>query len=132
MKLLLDTHVFLWTLMDTSRLSLNVRNALLNSENQVFVSAVTFWEIALKYALDKLEMNNLLPSELPGIALEQMGFHLLDMDAQIASDAGKLPLLHKDPFDRMLILQAIRMGSHMVSVDKRFPDYEPHGLQLFW
>ncbi len=132
MKLLLDTHVFIWALMDTSRLSAVVKYQLQEPENEVFVSAISFWEIAIKFSLGKLELDGLLPSELAGIAEQEMGFNLLDLDALSAADSGTIPLLHKDPFDRMLIYQAIRSGCHMVSIDKKFTGYEPHGLKLLW
>ncbi len=132
MKLLLDTHVFIWALMDTSRLSAVVKYQMQESENEVLVSAVSFWEIAIKHSLGKLELNGLLPSEMAGIAEREMGLNLLGLDAFSAADSGTIPLLHKDPFDRMLIYQAIHSGYCMVSADKRFSEYQAHGLKLLW
>ena len=132
MKLLLDTHVFIWALMDTSRLSAVVKYQMQEPENKVFVSAVSFWEIAIKHSLGKLELNGLLPEEMAEIAEREMGFNLLDLDASSAANSGTIPMLHKDPFDRMLIYQAIHSGCCMVSGDKKFTGYQPHGLKLLW
>lgn len=132
MNLLLDTHVFLWSLMETSRLSSGAVRAMLNPENQVSVSAVTFWEIALKESLGKLELSGLTPAELPEIAALKMGFNLLALDAETAAGSGKLPRLHADPFDRLLIYQAVAGGFNLVSADTCFSAYQTHGLTLLW
>lgn len=132
MKLLVDTHVFLWALMDTARLSPLAKYQLEEPGNEVFVSAISFWEIAIKYSLGKLELNGLLPVELSEIAEQKMGFGLLGLDAHSAADSASIPSLHKDPFDRMLIYQAVHSGCHMVSVDSKFTEYEPYGLKLIW
>ena len=132
MNLLLDTHVFLWALMDTGKLSPTAREKLLDPENKVFVSSVTFLEIALKHSLGKLDLEGLAPGDLPHIASRKMGLNLLSLDATTASSAGIVPVLHKDPFDRMLIHQAIAQGFDLVSADEHFPKYGKYGLNLIW
>lgn len=132
MNLLLDTHAFLWAMMESGRLSTTVRQALLDPENTVWVSAVTFWEIGMKHALGKLELNGVTPPELPDIALNRMGFQLVGLDPETAARFGEIPKLHGDPFDRMLIRQAILLGYHVVSADRQFVQYLPHGLKVLW
>ena len=132
MKLLVDTHVFLWALMDTEKLSPPAVEALLNQDNQIHVSAVSFWEISLKYALGKLELSGLSPAELPGIATKEMGLKLIALDAKTAASLGTVEKLHNDPFDRMLIHQAIENDFTLVSADQYFSGYQADGLKLLW
>ena len=132
MNLLLDTHVFLWAMMDTGKLSVLAKYELLNSENTIWVSAISFWEIGMKHSLGKLELSGFSPSELPEIAAKKMGFKLVGLDVGTAARFGEIPRLHGDPFDRMLIHQAVEMGSYLVSADRQFAQYKPHGLKLIW
>lgn len=132
MNLLLDTHVFLWAIMDEGKLSAVAKHELLNPENTVFVSAVSFWEIGIKHSLGKLELSGLLPDELPEIASGRMGAQLVGLDAETASKFGGIPRLHGDPFDRMLVHQAIDQGFLLVSADRKLAQYEPYGLKLVW
>ena len=102
MKLLLDTHVFLWSLLDTAKLSAAARAALSEPANEVIVSAVNFWEIAIKFALGRLDLRGVLPEELPAEA-RRAGYTLAPLEAASAASAHRLPQsLHRDPFDRML------------------------------
>ena len=132
MNLLLDTHVFLWAMMDTGKLSALAKYELLNPENTIWVSAISFWEIGMKYSLGKLELVGFLPAELPVIATQKMGFKLVGLAADIAARFGEVPKLHGDPFDRMLIHQSIEMGSYLISADRQFAQYKPYGLKLIW
>lgn len=132
MKLLLDTHAFIWAVMDTAKLTPTVKFHLLKQGNEVYVSAVSLWEIAIKHALGKLDLNGVHPMELAGYATDKVGFELLDLNAELAAGYGRIPAKHPDPFDRMLIHQAISLDLHVVSADKRFPLYEEHGLKLIW
>lgn len=132
MNLLLDTHAFLWAMMEPGRLSDSVRRELLDPENTVWVSAVSFWEISMKHALGKLELQGVSPSELPDIAVRRMGFQLAELDAETASRFGSISKLHGDPFDRMLIVQAVLTGYHLISADGQFAQYCSLGLKLLW
>ena len=132
MNLLLDTHSFIWTVCDTGRLPAAVREALQEKANSVVVSAVTFWEISLKFALHKLELHGNAPRGLVEAAL-QMGFEPLPLTPKVAAEFHGLPRIgHKDPFDRMLVWQAIQGGYHFVSCDEELKAYVPHGLKLYW
>ena len=70
MKGLMDTHCFIWTLLDTKKLSKRAISFIENTENEIFVSAITFWEISLKFSLGKVEINGLVPEDLPELALQ--------------------------------------------------------------
>jgi len=130
MNLLLDTHVFLWSLFDPDKLSSTVIREIKSPNNEVAVSVVTFWEISLKYALGKLELLGVKPEELPDFA-DQMNLEILPITAAEASSFHKLPKLsHKDPFDRIIIWQAIQRKMTLLSKDRDFKAYSKFGLKL--
>ena len=132
MNLLLDTHVFLWLLFTPDKLSKAVIREIKSPNNDVAVSVVTFWEISLKYALGKLELTGVKPEELPDFAA-QMNLEILLITAAEASTFHKLPRLsHKDPFDRIIIRQAIQRKMTLVSKDRDFKAYRKFGLRTFW
>jgi PIN domain nuclease of toxin-antitoxin system len=132
MNCLLDTHTFLWTAMSPEKLSRHARAAIRNATNDIHVSAVTFWEVSLKFALGKIELEGITPEELPDAA-RQMGFTLLALAPQDAATFHQLPRLqHKDPFDRMLIWQSICQRLTLLSKDPEFRQYQSYGLQVLW
>jgi len=132
MNILLDTHVFLWSLFTPDKLSKAVIREIKSPNNDVAVSVVTFWEISLKYALGKLELTGVKPEELPDFAA-QMNLEILLITAAEASTFHKLPRLsHKDPFDRIIIWQAIQRKMSLVSKDRDFKAYRKFGLRTFW
>ena len=129
MNILLDTHVFLWSLFTPDKLSKAVIREIKSPNNDVAVSVVTFWEISLKYALGKLELTGVMPEELPDFAV-QMSLEILPITAAEASSFHKLPRLsHKDPFDRIIIWQAIQRKMTLVSKDRDFKAYHKFGLR---
>ncbi|MEA2080981.1 MAG: type II toxin-antitoxin system VapC family toxin [Pseudomonadota bacterium] len=117
-KLLLDTHAFLWWLGNDSRLGPKAREAISDERNDVFVSAVTGWEIAIKRSIGKLSA----PDNLDAL-LEDEGFSPLAITFYHGEQAGSLPPHHKDPFDRMLVAQAQAEGLTLVTRDKQFTLY---------
>ncbi|WP_432543463.1 type II toxin-antitoxin system VapC family toxin [Kineococcus sp. SYSU DK002] len=117
--LLLDTHVLLWWLSDDERLPERMRVAVADGENEVFVSAASAWEMSIKAALGKLTAPDGLREEL-----QQQGFTELPITVDDGLAAGALPRHHDDPFDRVLIAQASRRGLRLLSVDRRFSDYD--------
>lgn len=125
MSLLLDTHVLLWWLSDDPLLPPAARDAIASTENEVIVSAASAWEIAIKKAAGRLEA----PDDLVE-AVESNDFRTLPITLAHAIAAGALPPHHFDPFDRMLIAQAHTEGLTVVSVDKRFPQYDIELLPL--
>jgi PIN domain nuclease of toxin-antitoxin system len=117
-RLLLDTHVVLWWLADDATLSAEIKDTI-DTEAEVFVSAASVWEIAIKQALGKLTA----PSDLLDI-LDRSGLIELPIRNRHATEASRLPLLHRDPFDRMLVAQARSEGLILLSRDANVHRYD--------
>ena len=117
-RLLLDTHVLLRALADDADLAPATRSAITDSANEVFVSAASVWEIAIKRALGKLRAPNAMDS-----VIAESGFTELVVTSFHAEQAGGLPMHHRDPFDRMLVAQAQAEGLSIVTADSRIPLY---------
>lgn len=124
MSLLLDTHVVLWWLLDDATLSEEMK-ARLDDDPDVWVSAITVWEVAVKNSVGKLEGPQDLPEEIA-----QSGFRQLPISFTHAVAVGRLPLLHRDPFDRMLIAQARVEGLTLVTRDSQIHRYEVDLLKV--
>jgi PIN domain nuclease of toxin-antitoxin system len=118
-NLLLDTHVLLWWLSDDERLTRPMRQAIGDSNTAVVVSAASAWEMAIKAALGKLVAPEGLVAEL-----ERQGFDQISVTVDDAVHAGALPRHHNDPFDRMLIAQALRRGLTLVTADRHIAAYD--------
>lgn len=132
MSFLLDAHTLLWAILDPKKLSSKVTGILENPVNEVFVSSVTFWEISLKYSLGKLDLSGILPNELPHI-VNETGFKFLPLLPPESASYHEINAdLHRDPFDRMLIWQAIKNNLTLVSKDKNVAQYQSIGLKLLW
>jgi PIN domain nuclease of toxin-antitoxin system len=128
MKLLLDTHVFLWLRSEPHRLSSNVLNAYQNPLNSVYLSVVSVWEMQIKHQLSKLKLN--IP--LDEIIREQCissNLQILSLKLEHIFGLQNLPFYHKDPFDRLLLVQAQLENAYLVSSDSVFESY---GVNLFW
>ena len=119
MRLLLDTHTFLWWLTENVTLDFQARRAIEQASNSVFVSAASFWEISIKQALGKITLEADLVE-----SLQLNRFQPLAITPIHALAAGSLPLHHKDPFDRMLIAQAREEGLVIITRDPVFKLYE--------
>ena len=119
MRLLLDTHTFLWSLTEPQRLSEHARRVLEDAQNEVFVSSVSAWEIAVKRAIGKLKAPNNLEA-----GLTEQGFTPLPLTFFHAERAGTLPPIHGDPFDRMLVAQAQAEGLIIVTRDRHLSCYD--------
>ncbi|MCA3248867.1 MAG: type II toxin-antitoxin system VapC family toxin [Holosporaceae bacterium] len=117
-KLLLDTHVLLWCLSSSDRLPASLREKIVDAHNDVWVSAATVWEIGIKKALGKLQV----PDDLLE-AITFSGFNPLPITLEHAELAAKLPKHHDDPFDRVLVAQAMSEELILVSHDARLPSY---------
>src|SRR5271155_5286006 len=100
MRYLIDTHIFLWWLNGDKKIDDSLQRILENPQNQIYVSVATLWEISIKHALGKLPLKTTL-SEMISVS----GFELLSITGVHVLELEKLPLLHNDPFDRMLIAQ---------------------------
>ena len=130
---LLDTHTFIWAALKTDKLSENCKQIISNRDNAICVSTISFWEIALKTGMGKFSFKNIDINKFPKLARE-MDFTVVDMQEDEAITFHKLPLKenHKDPFDRMLIWQAITKNMTMLSKDVFFAQYKKDGLKLVW
>lgn len=125
MRLLLDSHAFLWWLADDSNLKDAARREITNPESLVFVSAATIWELTIKASLGRLECEDTDLVE----EIAENGFMELAITARHAERAGRLPHHHDDPFDRMLVAQAMLEGLICVTRDPEFPKY---GVTTLW
>ena len=119
MNILLDTHVLLWWLDDNPVLSNKARVPISDGSNLIFVSAAVIWEIRIKQSLGKLD----IPPNFRQV-LEQQPFELLAITIEHAHAVGALPTIHRDPFDRMLIAQAISEGFTILTRDPLFKEYK--------
>lgn len=121
MRLLLDTHIFLWYITGDARLSRYFRTSIENAD-LVAVSVVSLWETVIKHSLGKLPLPE---SPYPWLAIqrEQHGFVSLPIDERSLAHLGELPLHHQDPFDRLLASQAIESDLHLVTVDPKLWQY---------
>jgi PIN domain nuclease of toxin-antitoxin system len=122
-NLLLDTRTLIWTLEDNSELTTAAREAIVDGNNSVFVSAVSVWEISIKRALGKLDAPDTLLEEI-----ERHRYTPLEIALEHADRAGKLPPIHLDPFDRMLIAQAQAEQLTLVTRDPEIRKYAVHCL----
>ena len=128
MRLLLDTHTFLWWLDGDRRLSRKARALIAEDTNAVFVSAASAWEISTKARLGKLPGAVDVAADITGCVASQ-GFTGLDITIIHAQRAGRLPGKHRDPFDRMLIAQAQYEDLPIVSNERLFDSY---GVTRIW
>ena len=122
MEVLLDTHAFIWWMVDYARLSKAAVAALSNADNRVLISAVVAWELAIKINAGKIQPTSLI-SGLEG-ALAQQPFAALPIGMEHAVRAGLLPLHHRDPFDRLLVAQAQALGIPILSADRGLDAYD--------
>jgi PIN domain nuclease of toxin-antitoxin system len=121
-KLLLDTHVVLWSATAPDRLSRETRSMLEDGTNDVLVSIVTAWEIAIKQSLGKLDLASPAEHWLPAV-LKRSGFEIAELGLAGALRVRGLPWHHRDPFDRLLIAQALEGGYTIVTHDDAFAAY---------
>ena len=130
---LLDTHAFIWAILKTDNLSKNSREIISSGKNQVYVSTLSFWEISLKTKIGKFIFENIDIKDFPQYA-KQMDFSIIGLQENESISFHELPIKknHKDPFDRMLIWQAICRDMTIISKDDLFEQYKIDGLRLIW
>jgi PIN domain nuclease of toxin-antitoxin system len=122
MRILLDTHIFLWFISGDHQLSTDIRDAVRDPDNEVYLSAISVWEAIVKYQLGKLPLPEHPATYLP----KQRDLHQiasLALDEISVVQLAKLPPLHRDPFDRMLICQALQNGLTLATVDSAVRAY---------
>jgi PIN domain nuclease of toxin-antitoxin system len=117
--LLLDTHAFLWWLNDSEELGFKARETIASGDNLVCISAATAWEVAVKRASGKLDA----PGDIASWIVDNH-FTPLSIEVEHAVDAAELPFHHRDPFDRILVAQARRIGLTLVTSDEQISAYD--------
>jgi PIN domain nuclease of toxin-antitoxin system len=122
MKYLIDTQILIWSIIDTQKLAKNVVKEFKKTENNILISAVSIWEIAIKTSIGKL----ILPFELKNIIKEisEMNISILDITSEHLIKVAELPFHHKDPFDRLIISQSIIENILIISSDIIFSKYD--------
>jgi len=128
MKLLLDTHVFIWWASASENLSEKVLKACTDRRNELFLSVTSAWEMQIKVQLGKLELDQSL-EELINLQRKTNNIQLLPISFAHILELGNLPSIHGDPFDRLLIAQAIKENLKLVSKDRVFSNYP---VKLLW
>lgn len=132
MKYLLDTDTLIWSVLETTKLSPTVRNILQDANTQIYVSPVNFWEISLKHSIGKITFLHVRPEDFPAIC-SAMAFDLLPLHPEVAATSHQLTATHhKDPFDRMLIWQALCQKIPLLSKDDQINLYRSEGLEVIW
>jgi PIN domain nuclease of toxin-antitoxin system len=122
MRILLDTHIFLWFISGDTRLLTDVRDTIRDPKNEVYLSSVSIWEAIVKYQLGTLPLPEPPETYLP----KQRDLHQISslaLDESSVLQLAKLPPLHRDPFDRMLICQALQNGLSIATVDAAIRAY---------
>jgi PIN domain nuclease of toxin-antitoxin system len=125
-RVLLDTHVLVWWMHDPSRLSRHAVSTLQNADNKILVSAAVAWELAIKARIEKITPASLIEDLSRTLRLQS--FMELDITVAQAVAAGLLPLHHKDPFDRLLVAQALSLSVPILSADRVLDRYQVERL----
>ncbi len=119
MKIIIDTHIFLWLMYDLKKINKNHRDILEDTSNEIYLSSLSLAEIMIKKSTGKLNVEFDLD-----YVLDMFDMSILDFDAKSALLLESLPLHHRDPFDRMIISQAITKKYKIISVDRKFKLYD--------
>jgi PIN domain nuclease of toxin-antitoxin system len=129
MKILIDTHYLIWSFLDTGKIKHKVYNELLSENNKVYYSQASLWEISIKYNLGKIILNNLTPDELNN-EIENSFLQCRKLENDELATFYKLPIEHRDPFDRLMIWQCIQSDLTFASVDSEVEKYIKYGLRI--
>jgi PIN domain nuclease of toxin-antitoxin system len=127
-RALLDTHSFLWFIAGDPRLSEHARRIVADQENEVLISTASLWEIAIKVSIGKLGLAHPYEEFIPE-QLERQQIAVLGVDLAHLAAVSKLPLYHRDPFDRLIVAQALSESVSVISVDEAFDLYS---IQRVW
>jgi len=129
MKLLLDTHVFIWLDTNPSKLSQTALALCENPDNQLFLSIASVWEIQIKVQLQKLHLDVEL-AEMVTVQQEENGLSILPIELENIYNLNSLPFHHKDPFDRVILSQALTNNMQLISADSNFSQYDM--IETIW
>jgi len=132
-KYLLDTHTLIWAIVDKNKLSKLVLKILQDNDSELFVSAVSFWEIAIKHGRGRMDLENFQIQNIPDYC-RKLEIKQIPLIPEDAINYSSLPFYenHKDPFDRMLIYQSISGHYILISKDNKMNYYEDAGLECIW
>lgn len=128
MKILLDTHTFLWFVMDSPKISKRAASLIESTDNEVYLSVASVWEMAIKISIGKLRIDERFEDFIMP-ELENNKFSLLNIEVQHLAKVVNLPFHHRDPFDRLLAAQSLMMNMPILSRDTAFDYYE---LERLW
>lgn len=132
MNYLLDTHTLIWVLDNNPSISPKSLEIIENTQNTIFVSVVSIWEISIKKALGKFDFEGIAIEELPRY-LKEMVFDILPLNLNDTASFHRLEAYyHRDPFDRMLIWQSINNNYALITKDEQIKQYEQVGLKTIW
>lgn len=129
MKILLDTHYLFWSFIDTSKIQKKIFQKLLSDDNEVFYSQASLWEISIKFNLGKLILKGMNPEEFYQVVKDSFLICRKFENDELIS-FYKLPGEHKDPFDRIMIWQAIKSDFFFLSCDRKLDNYKKYGLKI--
>lgn len=129
MRLLFDTHVFIWLDTNPSKLSQTALALCENPDNQLFLSMASVWEIQIKVQLQKLHLDVEL-SEMVTVQQEENGLSILPVELKNIYSLNNLPFHHKDPFDRVILSQALTNNMQLISADSNFSQYDM--IETIW
>ena len=129
MRYLVDTHVLLWSFINPARLSFSISQLLKNKNNVIYYSPINLWEISIKYGLKKINLKGITPEAFYDEVNNSFYICKKINNADLIT-SYKLPIYHKDPFDRFLIWEAIKNDFILMSVDKRMDLYKKEGLKV--
>jgi len=127
-RVLLDTHTFLWWVADAPQLSRPARRVIAAGDNECFLSAASCWEMAIKASIGKLDLDGTVERFVPH-QLTENGFSELPVEVRHAARVARLPFHHRDPFDRLLAAQALEEHLAIVSAD---PIFKRYGVKRIW
>ena len=130
MKVLVDTHVFLWAYASPGRLNPGAHSLLVNESVEKYFSAASAWEIAIKWAKGSLDLPD-HPATFVPLKVAQAGMHNLSITLQDVLKVSELPTIHNDPFDRLLIAQALRNDAKIMTMDKIIASYDVEVIALW-
>ena len=128
MRVLLDTSSFLWFIAGSDRLSINAQNIIVDQNNDLFLSTVSLWEIAIKVSIGKLELLQSFDKLIPD-QLHKNDIHTLSMELNHLSELIQLPFHHRDPFDRLIIAQSMAEAMPVISSD---PAFKMYPIEIIW
>jgi PIN domain nuclease of toxin-antitoxin system len=129
LRVLLDTHVFIWFNLDDPRLSARARQVIMDGQNTVLLSVASAWEIAIKASLGRMPDIGVPPAEYVPDRMRHYGLEGLSVQMAHALRVAELPHHHGDPFDRLLVAQALVEGLPIVTGDENIPRY---GVEVVW